>query len=239
MRAYWNVVDAIGENMNKDIRDALGIQFYDIINTIEYGGNAFYTSTKYIDAVIEDVEDLSATLKALGDRYTFYSMLVRAQKAEKEKYNRLLDQVAQNDGKTAKYTYVRQMPFGGPRGGTSGLARYDISTAVMEDIALGELKKASFDISLVLLGNMWEWNESSKINASTTDGSDAIFCKVMFDSPDEWDNKRELTSGSSPAVGKKTVGFYCLGGGTREAHWYIEGKSMRFTPALYPFYGLE
>ena len=204
----------------------------------------------------------------LGDRYVFYKKLVQAQKAEKATYNDLKDKAEKAGGKddedSDKYKYIRKMPFGAEHGGSSGYDSFAVSKWVTEDINAGKKSKKRYQKDA---SPMWrtEWKHNQRdtnekgekdydyiadvgpatISADLKTGKgnteDARFCKVWVRSTatsSELDNKRELADGA-PAVGKKSVGFEFMGGGSRNVDWTIEGQAIRMRQQDYPFDGLE
>ena len=121
MRGYYNVIGGLPSNkIDSSVREDWGKKFYAIIDPIAAEGNAFYLNPSKIDAMMPKVEELSKQLKAIGDRYTFYSMLVNAQEKETK----------------LNGSEVTSHPFG-YTGGSTGYKSFAVSAAVTEDINAG------------------------------------------------------------------------------------------------------
>lgn len=83
-----------------------------------------------------------------------------------------------------------------------------------------------------------------KISADTAFASadNAVFAYVRVSSSSanaNTDRRRYLSSGSSPAVGRRSVGFRFMSGVFDKVNWLIEGVAVRLNPQDYPFPGLE
>ena len=166
------------------------------------------------------MESVSDNLKALGDRYAFYNFLISEQKRE------LAAESTQD---------VTEKPFG-KNGGSIGVQTFSTSKAVMSDIAAGTEMIDSCDKAPVLLGTYIEW--SPTFTAKTADGgTDAVFCWIRVTANNPHDNERKVTN--APAIGKNKAQFYFESGGTRYGTWTVELKTVRFSPELYPFRGLQ
>ena len=94
----------------------------------------------------------------------------------------------------------------------------------------------SYDRAPAFIGTHREW--SPTFTAKTADGGiDAVFCWIKVTANNPYDNNRDVTN--APAIGKNKAQFYFKSGGTRDGTWTVELKTMRFTPELYPFRGLQ
>ena len=254
LMGYHNVV---GDN--PDIPSAATadiVQRYkQLIETVTAAGESFYADKEAVANGLKQIEEISPKFKALADRYVFYRMLVRAQEAEKKIYDTLKRQ-ADALGEGNNYQYVKQMPFGGNYGGSSGYDSFAYSSYVTEDIEAGgkELhKRYQRDNNANAFRREWHANHQegqvdylpsagdATLTAKTNDGSRAVFCKVRVESTSknkDTDRKRELVRGA-PAVGTSSVGFEFLSGRGDDVDWNIYGKSMRMRTEDYPFAGLK
>ncbi len=254
LRAHRNFVMGLG-----DITPAkkLDENFATVVAYATNGGNNFYSNLEAMQSALEYTHDVDEQFKKLGDRYVFYTKLVKAQEAEKKTYEDLKDKAAKAD--SDKKDYIRKMPFGSDHGGSSGYDSFAVSKYVTEDINAGKTSHRQYKRT-AKTGWRYEWHYdhekgkedylssagpatiSADLLPGTGNTSDAVFCKVWVTSTatsSERDNKRELVSPAPPAVGKKQVGFEFMGGGTRDVNWNIYGKAMRMRQEDYPFDGLE
>ena len=254
LRAHRNFVMGLG-----DITPAkkLDENFAKVVAYATDGGNDFYSNLEAMQSALEYTHAVDEQFKKLGDRYVFYTKLVKAQEAEKKTYEDLKDKAAKADGD--KHDYIRKMPFGSDHGGSSGYDSFAVSKYVTEDINAGKESHRQYKRT-AKTGWRYEWHYdhekgkedylssagpatiSADLIPGTGNTSDAVFCKVWVTSTatsSERDNKRELVSPAPPAVGKKQVGFEFMGGGTRDVNWNIYGKAMRMRQEDYPFDGLE
>ena len=127
MQSYYNVIAGLdGSKIDLEARDLYSKKYNNIIDTVKAYGNSFYmeSNLKNMQAMQKKITNLSSQLKALGDRYAFYRLLVSAQNQE---------------AAAANTTDVTKKPFGA-NGGTVGSNSFSISKAVTSDIAAGENK---------------------------------------------------------------------------------------------------
>ncbi|MBR0080241.1 MAG: hypothetical protein IJP69_07710 [Synergistaceae bacterium] len=257
LRAYRNVVmdnSAINGTYTSPIEE----KFNGIITRVTAAGDRLYNKDykASFDQTVKEVDELSKKFKALGDRYTFYTKLVIAQKQEKETYDRLKTAAdGAGEGTATAYANVRKMPFGVDHGGSSGYDKYGVSEYVTADINAGKKDYKAVHVSRPS-SSAWriEWthhdtqtdqylvNEKpAKLTASTTDNATAVFCwvRVRSSNADSKDDRaRELVNGS-PAVGTNEINFYFKSGYSSSIDWEIEGKAMRMRVEDYPFVGLQ
>lgn len=258
LRAYRNVVmdnSQIGSTYTKPLED----EFKSIITKVTTANERLYTGENQadFDAIVKRVNDLSPKFKALGDRYAFYTKLVIAQNEEKKAYDTLKAAADKaGEGSDTAYENVRKMPFNADHGGSSGYDQFAVSEYVTADIKAGgkpiikqykrknggaayrrewksDHKKGDQDF--------WQAAGAALITAKAT-GGEARFCKVWVNSLDKdsvTDRHRELVKDSTPAVGKKSVGFYFMSGRGDNVDWNIGGQSMRMKTEDYPFNGLQ
>ncbi|MBQ8693507.1 MAG: hypothetical protein IJ520_10225 [Synergistaceae bacterium] len=257
---YKNVV---GDNPNVPSAATANVEpeFNEIVAIVKAGGENFYASKDDVERYLKRIEAITPTYRALADRYAFYTLLVRAQAAEKKTYNRLLSGATSSPtGSEQSRKFVREMPFGALEGkSSSGYDSFAYSDYVTEDINAGgpELHKQYYKENN---SNFYRrfWYETQKegddeylasagpailiakvVSGDTNDR--AVFCKVTVMSLSrnrDTDNLRELTRGS-PAVGTSTVGFNFQSGRGDHVDWNIYGKSMRMRQQDYPFKGLQ
>lgn len=257
LTGYKNVVGdnpAVPSSATADIDP----EYNEIIEVVKAGGEKFYASKEDVERYKARLEAITPKYRALADRYAFYTMLVRAQAAEKKIYEKLLAGAKASDtGSEQSRKFVRQMPFGANEGkSSSGYDSFAYSTYVTEDINAGggELHKQYYKENNSNAFRRF-WYETQKdgddeylasagpaiLVAKSNDGARAVFCQIRVTSLSrnhETDNLRELTRGS-PAVGTNTVGFNFESGRGDHVDWNIYGKAMRMKPEDYPFKGLE
>ena len=210
LRGYYNFLKPIQMNG----KDEYTNKFNDIVNPIKAAGNAFYNSASSIANALPRVRALSKELKAVGDRYTFYTMLVSAQAAE---------------GNNGADQTVANKPFG-KNGGSTGYQSFALSTAVTNDLAKGAYKTDSCDKG-------WEWGVWQTWQPSYDAGENYRFSWFQVTALNANDNIRDVTN--APAVGKRRVSFNFEGGRTRDGTWKIERQSIYMPTSLYPFSGLK
>lgn len=226
MDSYYNVIsDLNNQQIDGSIRDSYTKEYSAIMNEITIGGNSFYaeSNSARMDELKKTMENLSERLKALGDRYVFYHILV----------------VKQKENKNYSPYDITYSPFG-KDGGSVGTKTFNVSTAVTSDIAAGmdevhpHHEKASFLATI-------EWKVTvparARHEADENERSrEYVFCWVAVEAKNPKDNRRDITK---PCVGKKELTFDFESGGTRDADWEVSIKAMRFDRNLYPFYGLD
>ena len=248
LRAYRNVVNgnsAINGSATKDIEE----RFNTVVTRVSAAGDRFYQNDykASFDQTVTEVNELNSKFKALADRYTFYTKLVIAQKQEKETYDRLKKGAdTSSEGSDVFYSYVRQMPFGEDRGGSSGYAEYAVSEYVTADINAGKEVTRSVSKRRKAAAERLVWSNTQYSDfdnaqpAVLTADTDNVFCKVWVRSSNEDakdDRARELVDGA-PAVGKKNINFYFRSGYSSNIDWEIGGQSIKMTAEDYPFSGL-
>lgn len=205
MRGYYNVIGGLSnERIDASVRDEYGRQFDAIINPVRAGGNAFYASAEKIEETLPKVRELSKELKAVGDRYTFYTMLMNAQDIESP----------------LKGAEVKNQPFG-PNGGSTGYKSFGVSAAVTEDLKDGyKSVRSPQDLSAYK-----KW--SPIIDA----GTDKRFAWIKITAPHENDDKRDLLT--PPAVGKQKASFNfesTFTTGRITGDWHIESQAINMPP---------
>ena len=257
LTGYKNVV---GDNPNVPSSATAEIEpeYNEIVEVVKAGGEKFYASKDDVEKYTKKIDAITPKYRALADRYAFYTMLVRAQAAEKKVYEKLLAGAKASDkGSEQSRKFVRQMPFGASDGkSSSGYDEFAYSTYVTEDINAGgeeQHKQYYKENNSNAFRRFWyetqkkgddEYLESAGpaiLTAKSNDGARAVFCKIRVTSlsrNSDTDNLRELTRGS-PAVGTNTVGFNFESGRGDHVDWNIYGKAMRMRPEDYPFKGLE
>ena len=249
LRGYRNVVTG-NAGIDSSTTTPLETRFSAIITRVSSAGDRFYQDDykASFDQTVKEVEDLSKGFKALADRYTFYTKLVIAQQQEKETYDKLANGVkATKEGSDTFYSYVRQMPFGADRGGSSGYSKYGVSEYVTADINAGKEVTRSVSKRRKAAAERLVWSNTQYSDfdnaqpAVLTADTDNVFCKVWVRSTNEDakdDRARELVDGA-PAVGKKNINFYFRSGYSSNIDWEIGGQSIKMTTTDYPFSGLK
>lgn len=226
MDSYYNVIsDLTNQQIDGSIRDSYTKEYTAITNEITIGGNSFYaeSNSARMDELKKTMENISERLKALGDRYVFYHILV----------------VKQKENKNYSPYDITYEPFG-KDGGSVGTKTFNVSTAVTSDIAAGRYEfhphreKASFLATIewkltIVAEPHSRYNESERYR-------EYVFCWVAVEAKNPKDSRRDITK---PCVGKKEVNVDFESGGTRDADWEVSLQAMRFYRNLYPFYGLE
>ena len=213
MRGYFNVIGGLPNNkIDASVRADYTDKFHALIDPVRAGGNAFYLSMDKIAQALPKVQALSKELKAIGDRYTFYSMLVNAQEKES----------------SLAGTTITSKPFG-ENGGSTGYQSFGVSAAVTEDIKAGKADQKYYHEVVNIGWKTWY----PELDA----GEGFIHCWFGLLCKNTHDNIREVID--PPAVGKKVSKFHFEAGYDRDAEWYINYQTMRFTRELYPFAGLK
>ena len=215
LRGYYNVIAGAAANeIDQSTKQGYTRRFDAIMNPVLAARNAFYAqeNADSMDQTINAAIALDADLKAIGDRFTFYRMLMDAQNKE-------------TDYKTEDIT---AKPFG-TNGGSIGYSSFGVSAAVTEDIKAGKYSQTKHT-SVLNIG--WdEWNPSYDA------GENYVFCWFNVLAYSENDNNRQVQN--PPAVGKRRVTFYFQAGYDRDANWTIRKQSIRMTRDNYPFSGLQ
>ena len=217
MRGYHSAVkDLPPSKMDSLVKDECTRKFNAIVNPIKAGGNAFYNSEKFIAETLPKVIDLSRELKFIGDRLTFYNMLVNAQ--------------AKESARVGSTMPVINQPFNGENGGNTGYKSFGLSSAVTDDFAKGKYDFETFTAGEQLLTTN-EWKPSYDA------GKDYRFSWFQVTARNENNSGRKVDN--PPAVGKQRASFSFESGGTRTADWKIERQSIYMPRSLYPFFGLQ
>ncbi len=222
MQSYYNVIAGLDSTkIDSSIQDSFARKCGNITSTVQAYGNNFYmeSNLKNMQAIQKKIRNLTTQLKALGDRYAFYHILMGFQAQES----------------TASDTNdINYKPFG-YNGGEIGCNTFGISKAVTSDIAAGKKEEGKHHEGYKFLGHR-EWSPS--FTAKTAKGdTNAVYCHIQVVASNEYDLNRDVTN--SPVIGKNTARFYFQSGGTRDADWDIYLQTMRFNSSLYPFYGLK
>ena len=217
LRGYHSAISTLpASKMDTLSRDEYTRKFNAIVNPIKTGGNAFYENADQMAQTLPKVIDLSRELKIVGDRLSFYNMLVNAQEKELSR-----------SGTTIP---VANQPFNGVNGGCTGYKSFGLSTAVMKDLENGEDKSESYTAGEKLFTtNTW--------TPSYDAGKDYRYSWFQVTATNPNDSGRKVSN--PPAVGKQKASFSFESGGTRTANWTIERQSIYMPRSLYPFFGLK
>lgn len=214
MDSYYNIIaDADALKMNAEVKNSYKREYDDIKHIIDQG-SVFYreSNLKQMEEIGAKIQDLSGRLKAVGDRYVFYQILMLAQEKERN---------------SAQGTDINYKPFG-LNGGYVGRNSFGVSKAVTSDIAAGKGREAFRFYINQFTGKTSE--------PSFDAGSGYVFCYIKVIAANKYDNERRA---NIPCVGTRTASFYFECGVARWLQWEVEAHSMRFTPELYPFTGLN
>lgn len=244
LHGYYNVIDAANRrgDIDRTVYNNYKRQYNNTLNTMNYDPD-FFSDTQKVPAAIVTVTNLSKTLKALGDRYNFYEMLVESQKNEDNMFDRY--DRGQDDASDADTAY---QPFGGHKGGSTGYNSYKISTAVTEDIEAGknEVELNGRQAFLFMARRYWG-TSNHNMNSNTVDPSytaytnngnrNAIFCYVRVRGDNDTDRHRRFTN--RPIVGKNRMDFDFTSGWSENARWTVWYSTMHFPREKYPFRGLR
>ncbi len=213
LRGYWNVIGTLPRGvMDGEVQDDYRLKFDTLVNPIRAGGNAFYESADMIAKTLPQVVALAKEIKQVGDRYTFYQMLVDAQ----EKEARLAG------------TGITSKPFG-ENGGSTGYKSFGVSAAVTSDIAKGKSDTKKHHTKLNIGWDEWK----PEFNA----GEDYRNCWFEITAPHDKDNVREVLN--APAVGKQRSQFRFQAGYDRDGDWDVRYQTIYMPRSLYPFSGLK
>lgn len=228
MDSYYNVIsDLNNQQIDGSIRDSYTKEYSAITNEITIGGNSFYaeSNSARMDELKKTMENLSDRLKALGDRYVFYHVLVAKQKWEK----------------SYSPSSIQYKSFG-YQGGSVGTKTFNVSTAVTSDIAAGRYETFSRQEGATLFGTVkWGFGmeacSSNRAALAVSNGHEYVFCWAGVTAKNAYDNRRDVLN--PPLIGSKRVTFQFESGGTRTADWEVSLQCMRFDRAMYPFFGLD
>ncbi len=221
MESYYNVIaDLSTEQINLESKNALAREVTSINNEIQSYGNSFYadSNASRMQDVHKKIKNLSTRLKALGDRYSFYCVLMRLQADEKTK-----TQQAVSDGKIN----MDYLPYG-RGGGNIGIQSYNVSTAVTSDLNAGKWQNDS----------VYSYNAVSRgiYDKTFEAGEGYIFCYLEVTAPlGTWDYERQA---QFPTVASNTAKYHFEAAPVTYSNWKFKLKTMRFNSSLYPFRGL-
>ncbi len=220
----YNVVIGLKDNqMDSSVKNQYKDEYKNINYDIDSGGNNFFaeSNSENMNKMQKKMADLRERLRATGDRYVFYQLLM----AEQEKEMNYRPQS------------ITDKPFG-PGGGSIGFETYLSSKAVQSDIAEGMGFFDEKNERPVFIGTHHTWRPNFRAEIYDRDHRyEAIFHHIVVESPNIYDLNRDVMN--SPCIGKNTANFYFQSGGTRWAEWKIRLHSMRFNKTLYPFNGLK
>ena len=221
------------------VRDDYDAKYKRIIDKIETNPR-FYNDANEVKTTLDEIKNLSKELKAIGDRYVFYKMLIASQNHERAMYNqyKAYEDDADDDD-------TARQPFGGYKGGSSGYREFFVSTAVTNDINAGKSETLDGRQSYKAAGRRY-WGTSdhnmANVAASYTaktsaGGNDALFCYVSVEAENKSDCHRRFQN--YPVVGKSSLDFDFKSGYSRDATWLVRYQTMQFTKEKYPFFGLD
>ena len=241
--AYYQVIGGLDDSkIDAEVRDNYHSKYMDLYNKVRLNPK-FYDDLDKVEETKKEITELSTELKAMGDRYVFYRMLMAAQRKERSKYNE-----HRGYEENAGYKYVKYQPFGEVGGGSIGYSEFPVSEAVTKDIQDG--KKQVLDGTQDFTRAGWNyWGTSShnmqnvnrSYDAETADGkTDAAFCYVLVQTElSNADTDRHRRFENTPVVGKSRLEFDFTSGYSRWATWTVTYKTFKFSRETYPFFGLE
>ena len=215
MRGYHNIIVNAGNEIDPDVASDYKDQVQTILDTISLGGNDFYNSMDAMNRTLPKIVSLNTKLKALGDRYTFYKMLMTARN----------NQIA----RTGQGRYELK----DKRGVSFGYKSMLISKAVTEDINAsgngGELY--NFEV----FNTDWTTNPAPgfRWNSSLYAGTGNIICYFKFSS-DNLENDKYCRF-DSPAIMENSIGFDCWSGNSRTYGFRFHIMPLKFDRSNYPF----
>ena len=219
MRGYFNVINQTDGAIDKSVVDGYSGRFNNVIDTVKVNKNKFYTDRTLIPALLPEVRALCKEMKALGDRYTFYRMLMQAQTAQSQMFGSGM---------------MPKIPTEGIKYGYSSFA---CSTAVTEDINAGssggKMRKEE------KVEPNWAKNPApaDRWNSSFNAGDGNIFCYLEFTTDNkDGDDYRQI---QNPCVGRQTVRFDLQSGTSRSYGFRFDLMPMRFDTKNYPITGLK
>ena len=219
MRGYFNVIN---EKETDAIIDSSVVQGFEtrvneIIDNVRVVKNRFYTDRTRIPVLLPMVETLCKEMKDLGDRYTFYRMLIQAQEDQK------------------KFTSDPMQRVG--KGIEFGYSSFGSSKAVTEDIEASSSKGKMREENMVEPN--WARNPApgDRFNSAFDAGDNNIFCYLQFTTDNkDGDKYREV---ENPCVGRRTVRYDCWSGNSRSYGFRFRLMPMRFNRTDYPIFGLR
>jgi len=221
MRGYYNV---ISEKETDAVIDPSVVQGYEgrfnnVIDSVTANSNRFYTDRTLIPTLLPEVKTLCVEMKALGDRYTFYRMLMQAQQDQKNRFG--LDSMPEINAQGIEYGY----------------SSFGCSTAVRQDILAGSSGGKINEYDKV--ESNWAKNPipGDRFNSTQDAGENNIFCYFKF-STDNKDGDKYCKI-ENPCVGRQKVRYDCWSGNSRTYGFRFRFVPMRFDPKNYPFTGLQ
>ncbi len=212
MTSYYNVIkDTDAMQMDTEVLNNYKRRYEAIADEVIANSSTFYaeSNSRRMDELKTTIINFSKELKAVGDRYTFYQLLMSAQKKEES---------------ASTESNINYRPFG-YNGGQVGLSSFAVSEAVTSDIAAGSEQHGFRN---TFSGKSWE-------PIFTTD-ADHVFCYIKVIANNTHDVTR---TADVPCVGTHRASFHFTCGVARWLEWDVTLKSMRFTRNLYPFSGLK
>ena len=222
MRGYYNV---ISQKETDAVIDPSVVQGYEgrfnkVINTVTLNSNRFYTDPTLIPTLLPEVKTLCTEMKALGDRYTFYRMLMQAQQDQKDRFGST-DSMPQINAQGIEYGY----------------SSFGCSNAVRGDIEAGTTKGEMREESKVETN--WAKNPipGYRWQGSFDAGANNIFCYLHF-TTDNKDGDKYCKIGS-PCVGRQKVQYDCWSGNSHSYGFRFQLMPMRFNSKDYPITGLK
>ena len=222
MRGYYNVIsqhetDAV---IDPSVVQGYGGRFNNVIDTVTINSNRFYTDPTLIPTLLPEVKTLCTEMKALGDRYTFYRMLMQAQQDQKDRF-----------GSTDS------MPKINAQGIEYGYSNFNCSDAVRGDIEAGTTKGEMREESKVETN--WAKNPipGDRWQGSFDAGANNIFCYLHFTTDNE--DGDDYCKIGSPYVGRREVQYDCQSGTSRSYGFRFQLMPMRFNSKDYPITGLK
>ena len=219
MRGYYNVIneketDAI---IDQSVVQGYETRFNNVIDNVKVAKNQFYTDRTRIPVLMPQVKTLCTEMKALGDRYTFYRMLIQAQ----EDQARFTSDTMQKVGKGIEFGY----------------SSFGSSKAVTEDINAGSTKGEMKEESQVETNGAKNPIPGYRWLGSFDAGANNIFCYLHFTTDNkDGDKYREV---ESPCVGRRNVRYDCWSGNSRSYGFRFRLMPMRFNRTDYPISGLK
>ncbi|MBQ7221529.1 MAG: hypothetical protein IJS28_11170 [Synergistaceae bacterium] len=237
---YYQVIAGLDNTkMDASIRNAYNDRYRNIIATVTSDPD-FYGNSSKVSQTKSAMDTLAAELKATGDRYVFYRMLMTAQDKEHKAYN---DYNAKEDDAGDDDTH--HQPFGSNGGGSTGFKEFFVSAAVTEDIQAGKSATLDGRQSYKAAGRRyWGTSDHNMQNVdpsytayTSSGGSDAAFCYVSVQAENKSDRHRRFQN--YPVAGKSELDFDFTSGYSRDATWLVKYQTMHFTREKYPFFGLS
>ena len=238
--AYYQVIEGLDNTkIDEEVKNKYNSRYMDLYNTVRTDPY-FYEDSNKVAATKKAITKLSKELKATGDRYVFYRMLIASQKLEREMINKYK---VNEDNPGSKY--VTYHPFGGFKGGSTGYKEFLVSNAVTNDIKAGKSETLSGVRGARAGWNYWgtyhtlEGIVDPSYTAKTSKGeTDALFCFVSV-TAENYDSDRHRRFQNAPVAGKSRLDFDFTSGHLCQAKWVVTYQTMQFDKKTYPFFGLE